>query len=268
MDKLQLRFSTHNINGFNRHKPFLRSRCENEPNTILCMQEHWLRPPFKRTKGVNEFRHLHENFDGYATSGMKEAIKNKILTGRPFGGTGYMWNKKYSKSIKPRIDYKHERVTVLEVTGSEHNILCINAYMPYFNQSNLNEQLALYHDTIGYIDHIIDDNPGYKLILLGDFNCNIYKNDHPFTPAIRNLMTRRRLFCTYDLIDNLNPDVLYTRQDFKTGSSSLLDYVFVSEELRDVSSNILISHFPDKKVTIYLCLLISNYVLMSLITVV
>ena len=176
---------------------------------------------------------------------MKEAMKDKILTGRPFGGTGFIWNKKYSKAIKPRIDYKHERVTVLEVTDSEHNILCINAYMPYYKPSDLNEQLKLYVNTIGYIDHIISDNPGYKFILLGDFNCNIYKYDHPFTSAIRDLMTRRRLFCTYDLIDNLNSDVLYTRQDFKTGNGSLLDYVFVSEELRDITSNILISHFSD-----------------------
>ena len=74
-------------------------------------------------KGVNELRHLHADFDGYATSAMKETMKKKILSGRPLGGTGFLWNKKFSNSLKPRVEYQHDRVSVLEITGSHFNTL-------------------------------------------------------------------------------------------------------------------------------------------------
>ena len=246
MGMQKLRFSTHNVNGFNRHRDFLKSRCTNEPNTIQCIQEHWLRPPFKRAKGVNEFRHVHNDFDGYATSAMKESMKEKVLTGRPFGGTGFLWNKKFSQSLKPRVDYQHERVTVLELSNSCHNILCINVYMPYKKTSDIAEQKTVFDKTIGYIDHVISNNPDFKVILLGDFNCNLYDDNHPFTPSVRGLMQRRRLLSTFDLMDNFDADLLYTRRPFGgRGNGSLLDYVLISEELRNIASNVVIGHYPD-----------------------
>ena len=195
---------------------------------------------------MNELRHLHPDFDGYATSAMKEAMKKKVLTGRPYGGTGFIWNKKFSDSVKPRVEYQHERVTVLEISGIKFNTICINAYLPYYKTSEIIEQTELFKDTIRYIDHIIDSNPGCRFILLGDFNCNIYNYNHPFTPIVRDLMQLRRLICTYDLIDNFDPDEVYTRRDSRPGSNgSLLDYVFISEELRDMTSNPVICNFND-----------------------
>ena len=89
-------FSTHNINGFHRNKNFLNSRCCTETDTIQCLQEHWLRPPFKRAKGINELKHVHSEFEGYGASAMKNSIGTKVLRGRPYGGTGFIWHKKYA----------------------------------------------------------------------------------------------------------------------------------------------------------------------------
>ena len=187
---MRVSFSTHNLNGFTRNKDFLRSRCRNEPDTIQCLQEHWLKPPFKRVKGVNELRHLHDDFEGFGTSAMKDSIGKNIQKGRPYGGTGFLWNKKFAKCIQPRIDLKHERVTVLELKDERFNILCVNGYLPYLDKSNINEQTNLYNDTIGYIEHVIINHPGYKFILLGDLNCNLYNENHPFTPIVKGLTTK------------------------------------------------------------------------------
>ena len=194
---------------------------------------------------------------------MKTSVEKKILTGRPYGGTGFLWNKNLSDSLRPRQEYKHDRVSVLEIVDSRNTILIINAYLPYYNNSKVAEQTIAYHDTIGYIDHIMSSNPGCYFILLGDFNCNIYNYSHPFTPILRDLLTRRQLTCTFDLIDSFDSNTSFTRTNYgAAGSGSLLDYVFVSHELREFTSDIMINNFSDNisdhlPVTINIELLVS-----------
>ena len=240
MEGFRVTFSTHNLNGFSRNRNCIRNRCTNEPNTIQCLQEHWLKPPFKRVKGVNELRHVHDDFEGFGTSAMKNSIGDKILKGRPYGGTGFLWNKKFANCIQPRLDLKHERVTVLEITDTRFNILCVNAYLPYLDNSRLNEQMAVYNDTIGFIEQIMISHPGYKFILLGDLNCNLYNDNHPFAPLIHDLMSRQRLVCCFDLRNDISPGNLYTRSSSSSRgeSHSLLDYIIISDELKVLISNI------------------------------
>ena len=62
---------------------------------------------------------------------MVKEVGTKVRTGRPYGGTGFLYNKKHSKSIKPLVNYKHERVSVLKMIADCGNIILINAYLPY-----------------------------------------------------------------------------------------------------------------------------------------
>ena len=247
MENLRVTFSTHNLNGFTRNKNYLQTRCSNEPDTIQCVQEHWLKPPFKRTKGVNELRFVHNDFEGYGTSAMKIPVGDKILKGRPYGGTGFIWNKKFAKCMKPRLDLKHERVTVLEIADSRFNILCINAYFPYLDTSRINEQLNLYRDVVGFVEQVIESHPNYEFILLGDFNCNLYDDSHPFFPIVNDLMSRRNLFCCFDARPDFDHATFYTRSSHARNveSRSLLDFILVSKDLKNLVSNVSINHFSD-----------------------
>ena len=178
---------------------------------------------------------------------MKDSMGKKMLKGRPYGGTGFVWNKKFTNCIKPRLDFNHDRVTVLEITDSRYGILCINVYLPYFDNSKRDEQIAIYKNTIDFVEHIMNSCPEYKFVLLGDFNCNIYNSRHPYTPLVRDLMCRRNLICTYDLQTNFDPSISWTRQNTGVGASSgsLLDYVLISEDLKGNVSNIVINHFSE-----------------------
>ena len=169
-----------------------------------------MRPPFKKHKGVNKLRNVHEKFDGWGTSAMREKMQSEVRLGRPFGGTGFIWNKKYSIAIRPRLEYKHERVTVLELNATDGKILLINAYMPYFNASQIENQIAIYADTIGFIESVMDMNLDCGFVLMSDLNCNIYDSHHPFTVLIRDLMRKRDLMCTFDLIDNFDSGSFWT----------------------------------------------------------
>ena len=132
---MPIQLFTHNVNGFETKSQFISDICSPLPMCIYGVQEHWLPPPYKKSPGVNKLKSVHPDLDGWGTSAMKAKMENQIRTGRPFGGTGFIWSKSLSGSVRPKPQYCHERVTVLEVSTSIGLILIINVYMPYFNQS-------------------------------------------------------------------------------------------------------------------------------------
>ena len=91
--KNSLKIRSHNINGFDSSTEYLYNECDDDSFSFLAVQEHWLRPSFRKQKGVNRLKVLHPNYDAYATSGMSDKISQQILKGRPYGGTGFFFIK-------------------------------------------------------------------------------------------------------------------------------------------------------------------------------
>ena len=67
--------------------------CHGRAFSILGVQEHWLRPSFKKDKGTNKLKVLHPDYDAYATSGMSNIVGKGLLKGRPYGGTEFCFTK-------------------------------------------------------------------------------------------------------------------------------------------------------------------------------
>ena len=84
----------------------------------------------KKQFGVNQLRCLHPNFDGFGSSAMKKDVESKITTGRPYGGMGFIYHKKYSSCVKPLINHSHERVSVMEVTTASGPVILFSCYFP------------------------------------------------------------------------------------------------------------------------------------------
>ena len=227
---MALQILTHNVNGFDSKSQFVGDLCSSLPSCIYSMQEHWLLPPYKRYPGVNKLKSFHPNLDGWGRSAMKEKQETQIRRGRPYGGTGFLWSKDLSSAIKPMPQYVHERVTVMEVNSSIGSLIIINAYMPYFNVNDVVNQTNLYADVIAFVDSVISLNPHSKVIFLGDMNCNLYLNG-PFSDILRNFLHARNLTCTYDLIPSFDTSKEYTRYNLKQNSFTLLDYIFISNDL-------------------------------------
>ena len=74
-----LKIRSHNINGFDSSSDYIREECDNESFSILALQEHWLRPSYRKQKGVNRLKLVHPKFDAFGTSGMLNQIDKKIL---------------------------------------------------------------------------------------------------------------------------------------------------------------------------------------------
>ena len=239
----KLTISTHNINGYCRSKEFLRAQCHDTPNSIPAFQEHWLRPSYKKQAGVNQLRCLHPDFDGYGTSAMKHSSETQVMNGRPFGGTGFLYNKKYAKCLRPLVHFQHERVSVMEMNTKQGGIIIINAYMPYHNSRDLLAYTALYQDTIGYIDNILHSFQGYQFIITADLNCNIFDPNHTYTAFVTQLMSKYDLVSTFDLMPNFDCQSSFTRYDLKTKSYTLIDGILVSKTLVPNVSNVRIGNY-------------------------
>ena len=155
-DSTSIIISSHNVNGFNHSREFLYSLCDKYPNSIRAIQEHWLAPPYKKQQGVNRLRSLHPDFDGFGNSAMGKDNETRVRTGRPYGGTGFLYNKRHSACIKPLVTYKHERVSVLQLNSDIGDVILINGYLPFYNTSNLQNQKILYQETLAYIRELTD----------------------------------------------------------------------------------------------------------------
>ena len=235
------------MNGFARNERYVRDLCTQFPDSIRALQEHWMKPPLKKHLGVNKLKYAHEDFDGWGTSAMRDKLQTEIHKGRPFGGTGFIWNRKYSLAVKPRLEYKNDRVTVLELNDKDGKILLINAYMPYFDNNNIDSQSVLYNDTIGFIDSIMEMNLDCSFIILSDLNCNIYNTRHPFSISIRDLMQKRNLVSTYDSVPGFDPLSSWSRKGGSKNNPSLtlIDYILVSRRLLPKVKNVRISDYAD-----------------------
>ena len=134
--KVSINLVSHNINGFSGSESYLNMLCEDDSNSILCIQEHWLRPAYKNLKSINQLRTVHDNFDGYGVSAMKSVHNDAILKGRPYGGTGFLFKRDFSSFLQPVLMYESERVSVMKLNDVDFTILLINVYFPYKQNSD------------------------------------------------------------------------------------------------------------------------------------
>ena len=150
-NKVSINLSTHNINGFK--EDYLDSRCSSNTNSILCLQEHWLRPTHKNIRSINQLRSVHAAYDGYGTSAMKKTHYSGVSSGRGYGGTGFIFGKQFTPFLRPVISLENDRMTVMELMDVKGSIFIINVYCP-FRQSG-DEHKVQYLKTLGLIESVI-----------------------------------------------------------------------------------------------------------------
>ena len=162
---------------------------------------------------------------------MKRTHNSAIKSGRPYGGTGFIFNKEFSPFLHPVLQYEGERISVMKLLDSDCTIFLINVYFP-FKQSG-DEHRAEFLDLLGSIENIISSNPTAKFIITGDFNYNIYDLRAPISQTIVSFLNRHGLMSTHELDPSFSSNTSYTRCCVKSGTYSILDYIFISRSLRD-----------------------------------
>ena len=190
-----------------------------------------LRPAYKNLKSINQLRTVHHAYDGYGVSAMKNVHNSAILKGRPYGGTGFLYNRDFTSFLQPVLIHESERVSVMKLNDVDYTILIINVYFPY--KQNSDEHRVQYLDVLSTVENILLANPTAKFIITGDFNYNVYDDRQLMSSTINEFMHNYDLFCTHDLDPSFDPNHSYTRSCAKGETQSLLDFIFVSSALRD-----------------------------------
>ena len=85
---------------------------------------------------------------------------------------------------------------------------------------------------VGHVERIISENPLYKIIIVADFNCNIFNRDNRFSRIIRDLMDSYGLMSTFELDSSFDVNKEFTRCCLKNRSYSLIDGILISKSLK------------------------------------
>ena len=239
-----LKIRSHNVNGFEHSREFLYDECRSDSFSLLAIQEHWLRPAYRKQMGINRMKVLHPDFDAFGVSAMASQVEKSVMKGRPHGGTGFIFEKRISNNIRACTDIKHNRVSVMELSTINEKIMFINCYMPYFNPAKRAEILIEYREVIGFIENIMSSHSSHKFVLLMDMNCNIFNASHDFSILINGMMRDFDLVSNYDFVPGFDAQSDYTRFDRKRGSYTLIDGILISRSLSPLVQSSSILHPP------------------------
>ena len=185
---------------------------------ILLLQETWL-----GSKTMDKLSNIHKDYLYHGISGMDE---NELIMGRPHGGIGILWRKEFGLLIKPISVKDSKRICAVSVSAGSNRILIINCYMPVDNYSK-HHVTDEFSDSIDTIENIILCHPDHQVILGGDINVDIARqNAHD--QYYCDLLQRQLLT---DVI--LLPDcsINYTYSDLNSGAKSCIDHFALSRNL-------------------------------------
>lgn len=201
------------------------------PSTdIFLLQETWLSDATSSRLGdiFNNFIYLH-------SSAMEDKLSNNILTGRPFGGTAILVNKRIAHCISPIVTDTARITALCYKNSSAQDLLICSVYMPWNNNSF--DQRIEYDLTIGVLQSVIDRHVGCSIVAGGDFNVGLTDNN--------SFHNSTRQFCTINNVvwlESVDGSINFTYHSDVNNHFSLIDHFLCSSHLvaQPKCTNILI----------------------------
>ena len=183
---------------------------------MLLLQETWL------TSGnIDRLADINDNFMYHGVSGIDNS---KILCGRPYGGVAILWKKEYTNCVN-KVEICR-RACGITITCGETKLLIINCYMPVDNYScsTVSEEFM---DVLDLIECTISKYPSYHVLLGGDINVDLYRNNAHARHYIDFLQRNNMSDCQDWPVTNIE----FTYRDLHNGSYTNIDHFAASLEL-------------------------------------
>ena len=204
-----------NCHGFNLGTlQYLKDKCYEYD--ILLLQETWL-----SKESCKKLDDISPDFSVIHTSAIENKIHDDYLSGRPYGGTAVLYNKRLCCTVT-KIDTNNSRCTAVKLSLNKTSDLVIcSVYMPYFIGS-LENRLE-YENTVGCLQGIVDKNIGCNFVFGGDMNVSKLQQN-TFYKAVDN-------FCSVNgflWLDPVDGSIDYTYHNEKNGHYKLLDHIIAS----------------------------------------
>src|SRR6267154_1467210 len=129
LSNYNLRIASYNMFGFNNGLPMLLSMCKSFD--IILVQEHWL-----MSNDLSKLSNIDKNFISFGVSALNSRLENRIISGRPFGGTAILVNVNLLKFIVyVDADQEDGRFVSIRYHRDDVDIIITNVYFPYYRSS-------------------------------------------------------------------------------------------------------------------------------------
>ena len=142
-------------NGFNTVRDLLAH------NVIIALQEHWL-----RNDNLCQLGTFHDDCAYFGVSGMTVNAGLGLVSGRPYGGVGFVWHKSLSPFVHAVGKDSLGRCCAVTITANNRQILVINVYFPCFSQNA--EYFNELSECLGFIDYTLCNGMFNDAVIIGD----------------------------------------------------------------------------------------------------
>ena len=131
----------------------------------------------------------HSDYYGYGVSPVDATLD--IISGRPYGGVGFLWKKGLDADVSI-IECEFDWLCCIKICDGKKEYILINVYLPYECVDNRDD----YSDCLAKLNVIIENINSTCITVIGDFNANLSKQS-AFGDMLLN-------FCSdnnYDIVD-------------------------------------------------------------------
>ena len=250
-DNMTFKIINFNCNGFKSSHGSVFNMLDD--SDCMFLSETWLKPC--------ELSHVSKNINdmGYWCNLKSSVDPETILTGRPYGGVGFICKKKTDITYVP-LPCDNDRIMAVQVvTNNKVCLTMIGVYLPFYDGSS--SQVEMYNECLQDVQCIIDTNDPSPILMVGDmnaslpFNVQLSRNWYKGTPFTRHSYLLYDFVCQNELYScnfDFNQDVHYTYH--KNNAKSYIDHVlfsnFAHEQVIDCKilclSDIVSDHLPIK----------------------
>jgi len=228
-----LRLCTYNVHGINNNKWLYLDELLKQCN-IICIQEHWL---------MNcQSHYFTDHLEDVSVACVSAMHDDEFINGRPHGGCAIVWKNNVHFSVH-NVSTRSPRLCCvkLDVPSMPTPILLACVYMPTDTMSNLlnvDEYSEVLHEMCDIADAL---NCEY-IICMGDFNTDLSRAHSLHTQTLINFLNEESLksFQSSDLYS-----VDYTFESFIDGTRSVIDHIFVSDNLYNFVTEVTCAHDID-----------------------
>ena len=212
-------------------KPTINHLLQDCENDILCFQE-----TFYSKQELSCLNSLHAEFQGVGTS--TTDARDKVITGHPPGGVAILYRRKYAKSVTP-IDFNLDWIIGINICvgNKKHVILCVYMKSASGGQGDHNE---IFLGQLEELKLIINDLDTTSVTIIGDWNADLVKQNHPHGHLLRQFSCETGLIISSE---NMLPNNSFTFiSEMRLGVTSWLDHCVSTKDGHKVIDSMSIDY--------------------------
>ena len=228
---------SYNCRGFPKtaeklwEKPTIKLMLEDNTIDIMCLQETFL-----SKQDLSCLNVIDKDFLGVGASSTD--LRDKLITGHPYGGVAILYRKKHSKCISPIIFNLDWVIGISIDSGSnKHVILCV--YLKCVSSSHADHK-DIFQGQLEELKAIINDLDTTSVTIIGDWNADLVKISHPHGPLLRQFASESGLIVSSE---HMLPNDSFTYiSEMRPGETSWLDHCISSQDGHSIINNMYINY--------------------------